>query len=266
MTTDERAAEQGRRWGARAGDWAALTAGFSAPAWAASADATAIGAGTRVLDVGCGSGELCALAAGRGASVSGLDASGAMVELARRRVPGADLRVGAMERLPWPDGAFDVVTAVNALAFAADPAAALAELARVTRPGGQVVVCGWDATADNELMQVMAALRELGPPPPGPPPPALGAPDVLAALARRSGLEPLRDDAVDVPFTAPDRATLLRALLAPGMAAPVLDHAGEPAVRAALAGAAAPHERADGSYRLRNRFRLLVARAGPGAH
>ena len=64
------------------------------------ADALDIGAATRVLDVGCGSGDFCALALDRGATVSGIDASPAMIEIARRRAPGADLRVNAMERLP----------------------------------------------------------------------------------------------------------------------------------------------------------------------
>src|SRR5687768_5232806 len=96
------------RRGARAGDWAELCAGLSRPAWEAVADATGLGPAIRVLDIGCGSGEFCRLAVGRGATVCGIDAAGPMIEIALRRTPGADLRVGAMERLPWDDRTFDV--------------------------------------------------------------------------------------------------------------------------------------------------------------
>ena len=54
-----------------------------------------------MLDVGCGSGEFCGLAAARGAVVSGIDAAEGMIEAARRLVLDGDFRVGAMERLPW---------------------------------------------------------------------------------------------------------------------------------------------------------------------
>jgi trans-aconitate methyltransferase len=62
--------------------------------------ATGIGEGVSVLDVGCGSGEFCELAAARGARVSGIDAAAGLIEVARRRLPEADLRVGAIEQLP----------------------------------------------------------------------------------------------------------------------------------------------------------------------
>jgi hypothetical protein len=62
------AAPQGRRWGARARDWAELCAGLSRPAWEAAADATGLGADIRVLDLGCGSGEFCPAGVARGAT------------------------------------------------------------------------------------------------------------------------------------------------------------------------------------------------------
>jgi SAM-dependent methyltransferase len=218
-----------------------------------------------VLDVGCGSGEFCRLAAERGGEVSGIDAAEGMIEVARRRVPGADLRVGAMESLPWDDGSFDVVTAFNSLQFAAGFGAALAEARRVTRPGGQVAVCNWGRPQDNELMSVIAALRELQPPPPPgappPDPPAVGEPGVLEALAIEAGLAPRQTSEVDVPFEVPDRETLERALLAPGGVLPAVEHSGEEAVRQAIAEAAAPFRRPGGSYRFENRFRYLIAEA-----
>ena len=84
------------------------------------AHAAGIGPGTSLLDLGCGSGEFCGLAAARGCTVSGIDVAGELVEIARQKLPEADLRVGRVEQLPWPDDRFDVVTALNVLQFSAD--------------------------------------------------------------------------------------------------------------------------------------------------
>ena len=249
------AATEGPDWSAKAAGWAELWASLAEPAREAVAEATGIATGMRVLDVGCGSGELCMLAAARGAVVSGIDAADGMIEIARRRLPGADLRVGAMERLPWDDGSFDLVTAFNAFQFAADFAAALAEARRVTRPGGQIAICNWGRLDDRELFVVLGRLRELEPPgPPTPPGPAIGEPGVLEDLARDAGLAPIRADEVDVPYEVPDEATLARALRADAS-----EHVSDDALRQVIAEVAAPFRRPDGSYRFENRFRYVIA-------
>jgi SAM-dependent methyltransferase len=87
--------------------------------------------GQRVLEVGCGSGVFLRAAADRGAEVSGIDASEALIELASRRVPEADLRVGDLQFLPYDDGVFDLVAGFNSFFFAANMVAALREAGRV---------------------------------------------------------------------------------------------------------------------------------------
>jgi hypothetical protein len=79
-------------------------------------------------------------------------------------------------------------------------------------------------------------------------------------LVIEAGLEPEQAGEVDVPFQAPDQETLVRALLAPGGVAAAIAHSGEQAVLTAIVGAAAPFRRADGSYRIENKFRYLIAR------
>ena len=79
-----------------------------------------------MLDVGCGSGVFLRLAADRGAKPYGIDASEALVAVARSRVPEADVRVGEMERLPYADDTFDLVTGFTSFFFAADMVAACA--------------------------------------------------------------------------------------------------------------------------------------------
>lgn len=98
--------------------------------------------GRRILDAGCGSGPLSAALRDRGAVVSGIDASAAMLELARRRLgEDADLRVADLgEPLPFADAEFDDVVASLVLHYLQDWSGALAELRRVLRPGGRLMV------------------------------------------------------------------------------------------------------------------------------
>lgn len=98
--------------------------------------------GRRVLDAGCGSGPLTAELLARGAEVTGLDGSPAMIELARRRLgDGVPLHVGDLAApLPFADDAFDLVTASLVLHYLEDWSAPLAELRRVLAPGGRLLV------------------------------------------------------------------------------------------------------------------------------
>jgi ubiquinone/menaquinone biosynthesis C-methylase UbiE len=99
-------------------------------------------AGRRILDAGCGSGPLSASLRDRGAIVTGIDKSAGMLQLARRRLgDDADLRVAELgSPLPFPDDTFDDVTASLVLHYLKDWGPALAELRRVLKPGGRLIV------------------------------------------------------------------------------------------------------------------------------
>ena len=250
----------GRRWSAGAAARAERFAELSRPAWAAVAADVGIGPGVRVLDVACGSGEFLRLAADRGAAVAGIDAADGMLELAARLVPGADLRLGTLEALPWPDGAFYVITGFNAFQFAPDLTAALVEAVRATRPGGLVACCHWGPEADCDLITLGRGVEHLQPEPPLVPRRPLGQPGVIEREFRAAGLQPVRAALVDVPYRAADAATLTRDVLSAGNALPAVEHSGLDAVRAALLAVAAPFRRADGTYRFRNTFRYVIGR------
>ena len=121
-----------------------------APGFAAFAG---VEAGMRILDVGCGTGALTAelVKLTGGELVSGIDPAPQFVEACRGRAPGADVRVGPAEALPWGDAEFDRVLAQLVLPFFTDADAAMAEMRRVARPTGVVAVCMWGAGNENEL-------------------------------------------------------------------------------------------------------------------
>jgi SAM-dependent methyltransferase len=98
-------------------------------------------AGRRILDAGCGSGPLYAALRDRGATVTGIDSSAKMLQLARQRLgAGAALRLADLgSPLSFADGAFDDVIASLVLHYLEDWTAPLAELRRVLRPGGRLI-------------------------------------------------------------------------------------------------------------------------------
>lgn len=112
----------------------------------AFADAAEIAAGQRVLDVGCGPGGLTVELVRRlGASqVAAIDPSPPFVAACRARCPGAEVRQGAAEDLPWADATFDAALGSLIAGFLRDPVAAAAEMRRVTAPGGMVGLCFWE--------------------------------------------------------------------------------------------------------------------------
>ncbi|MFE2293471.1 class I SAM-dependent methyltransferase [Streptomyces sp. NPDC059452] len=135
-----------RIWSGRAPAYARTYAQLCAHPVPALLDAARVPPGARVLDVGCGSGTVSAAALARGAAaVHAVDAEPGMVEVTRRAVPDADVRVGRLPELPYADSSFDAVLGNFVLNHVGRPLAALAELRRITRPGGRVAVTIWRA-------------------------------------------------------------------------------------------------------------------------
>lgn len=133
----------------------------------ALADAVGVTSGMRVLDVGCGPGGLTSELVARvgAANVAAIDPAAQFAETCRERHPGADVRVGAAEHLPWTTGEFDAVLSQLVIGFMRDPDRGVAEMRRVTRPGGTVAACMWDtATGGMTMLRIFwSAVRSLDP-------------------------------------------------------------------------------------------------------
>jgi SAM-dependent methyltransferase len=253
---------QGPLWGAKAHDWAELQEPAWRPLYEEVLRRAGAGPGVRVLDVGCGAGGALLVASAMGAEPVGLDAAEALIAIARRRLPGARLDVGEIEALPFADAGFDLVTGFNAFQFAGDVVRALAESRRVCRPGGLVVMLVWGPPESCDIpSRIVPAVVALLPPAPPPRQPtvAFGAPGVVEDLMRQAGLLPAASVETACAFTYPDLATAMRAIAS---SAPVIRaerHAGDAAVRAAIEQALRPFVLDDGTVRLQNRFRYVIA-------
>jgi SAM-dependent methyltransferase len=252
----------GPLWGARPDDWA-LSEDQQVPSYEAALQRVDLRAGQRVLDIGCGAGAFLRLVADRGARVFGLDASEALIALARARLPDADLSVGEMEALPYEDDTFDLVTGFTSFFFANDMVAALREAGRVAKPGAPVVIQVWGPYERRDLEAMMKiAHRYLPPrPPDAPPEPELWKPGVLEEMATEAGLEPGEAFDITWAYEYPDFETLGRAMMAPAGIAVLVGPEREAEVRAAIVEGLAPFRTELGSYRLQNEFRCLIAHA-----
>jgi SAM-dependent methyltransferase len=155
------------QFGGPAADYDRFIGRYTGTLAMALADAAGVAAGMRVVDVGCGPGGLAAELAARVGpeKVAAIDPAARFVAACRERNPGADVREGVAEQLPWPDDAFDAALSCLVIAFMSDPDRGVSEMARVTRPGGTVAACMWDTAGGGMTMlrHLWEAIGEVDP-------------------------------------------------------------------------------------------------------
>jgi SAM-dependent methyltransferase len=150
-------------WSANAGGYGRLTGRITARVSELLLDAAGVRDGARVLDVGCGTGALCAAAAARGARPTGIDLAGGMVAAARRAHPGLEFVEGDAEALPCADAGFDAVLGAFVVNHVPRPERAAAELRRVLAPGGRVALAMWGPPERVPFLGLFdAAMRAAG--------------------------------------------------------------------------------------------------------
>lgn len=188
-------------------------------------------AGAALLDLAAGAGGAALQAAARGARVTALDAAPAMVARIRARARAAGIGTITADcadgtaPLPFPDARFDAALSCFGVVLFPDPAPALAELARVLRPGGRLAIVTW---TEPDRYELAARLRAAviacrgAPPPMGELPAQLRYTDpaALGALVEAGGFAAVRIERVEAALHASSARVLAASLgFAPGMAA-----------------------------------------------
>jgi SAM-dependent methyltransferase len=149
--------------------------------------------GTRLLDVGCGAGQLALIAARAGAQVVGCDIATNWLERARARASAEGLQItfveGDAESLPFEDEQFDTVISLIGAMFAPRPDRVAAELTRVCRPGGRIAMANW--TPGGFVGQMFKAIsRYIAPA--GMPAPVLWGDESIVRERFRDGIADLK--------------------------------------------------------------------------
>jgi SAM-dependent methyltransferase len=254
-------------WTHGAADWADVMEGqdgWGVPVYRHVLDAIDPAPGARLLDVGCGAGRFCRLAADRGLQVSGLDATAAFIEIAGERVPDGDFVVGHMEELPYADETFDLVTGFNSFFIASDMAAVLREAGRVARPGGRIATTVFGRPDRCDSTSLFGAVRGLFPAPAeagGSSEKELHEEGVLEEVAAEAGLTVSDAGYFSFAENYADPETLARGMMAAPPMVRAAGTAGADVVRATLIDAAAPFIQEDGRVQLDEEVRYLIATA-----
>jgi len=208
--------EQARAWDGDEGDyWAANPDRFD-EAVAGYHDRLLEAAGvernSRILDIGCGSGQTTRDAGRRAPSghALGVDLSGKMLEIARRLAQHDGLHNVAFEQAdaqvhPFPDASFDIAISRTGTMFFGDPVTAFTNIGRALRPGGRLAMVAWQPVSENEWFReisgAMAAGRDLPVPPPEAPGPfSLSQPPRVRELLESAGFAETRFEDVREPM------------------------------------------------------------------
>lgn len=238
-------------WTANADDWAGIQEPLSSALYFEVLSEAGVGKGTSLLDAGCGSGVACRVASELGATVTGIDVTPRLIEIARERVPSGTFLVGEIEDLPVGDAAFDVVTAFASIMFASDPHAALEELARAAKPEGTIATVVPDPERSDWSAFVLAVMDALDAQPPvRDNVESLSEGTRLESLYRKVGLMPRPAMSIATTWSYPDRETTLRGMMSPGPMAGAAAGLGVDVVKRIGEAVLPQFEEPDGTYRL----------------
>jgi SAM-dependent methyltransferase len=257
----EAALLQRRLWDADPEGWALYSEPHNVPLFRAVLDGANVGHGSRLLDVGCGTGRTLELARERGAVLTGVDVAPGLLGIAAKRVPEADLRVLDLQTLPFSDDTFDAVTGVNAFQFAADPVAAIAEAGRVLVSGGRLAIGMFAEPERAQSTAVHIAMSALSPHARSSDhaPYALSAPGNLEAALAAAGLTIAGMGEVECAWSYAEVSHALRGLMGSAGGTRAIEDAGADAVRDAIEDALVPFtDPMTGAVLMRNTFRWIA--------
>lgn len=223
--------------------------------------------GERLLDVACGAGQIVIPASRRGVEATGVDIAANLIAQARNRAAAENLPArfdeGDAEELPYPEASFNVVSSLFGAMFAPRPERVAAELVRVCRRGGRIVLGSW--TPGGFIGQMFKVMGKHVPPPPLMPSPMLWGDEAEVRERLRDGVADLRFSRVmyrfEYPFGPAEVVGFFRAYYGPTQRAfAALDEAKGAGLRADLEALwAANNQATNGGTRLTSE--LLEVRA-----
>lgn len=264
MNQQERADWQiaGDAWAHSALDWAYRFEPYARDSVEYLFRLLGVDASQDLLDLACGSGYALGQAERLGASTAGIDASAGLIEIARRRAPGTELRTGSMFDLPWADESFDVVTSFNGIWGGCQDA--VDEAHRVLRSEGSIAVTFWGPGHALDLRDffivigttapgVADELKGLA---------SIGVPGVCEDMLEAAGFTVTERGATSAILEAVDADDVWRTLRSPGVVLPSLEHVGEQQLRRQVLEAVEPFRAEDGSYRIVNQLTHVVGQKG----
>ncbi|TXJ78496.1 SAM-dependent methyltransferase [Streptomyces lavendulae] len=255
---------------ARARDWAEIQERMLVPLHEAVYERLDVGPDTRLLGLRCGAGLALLLAAARGAAVTGTDPCPGLLALARERLRsphGGAPRAELLHDSPagaGSGGSYDLITALDPVRCPSGDPQALGALLTRALPGAAsgtaVVLAGWgpqERCATSTVLRVAAKLADPLRSDGGWRP---ARRDDLEEAAQRAGLRPDGSGRVSCPFGYADRDSAVRGLLSTGLFDAAIAATDAEQVGKELAEALHPYRRADGTVRMPNVFRYLIAR------
>lgn len=247
-------------------DWAEIQERMLVPLYEAVYERLKVGARTRLLGLGCGSGLALLLAAARGARVVGTEADAARLALARARLvpePQWGARSWSVQLLPGgpdrlPQGrTYDLVTAFDDRPSPATLGAAVAR----AEPGSPVVLAGWGTAEESAAAATLRRAHRLASSTGQPMGWPAGGRAALDQLAAAAGLSQVDAGEVRCPFGYADVDSAVRGLLSTGLYQAVMEATDTDQVRQGLAETLRGRRRPDGTVWLQNLFHYVVARA-----
>ena len=251
---------QGELWSKRPKDWASFQEATVNTGYEYALEFLKPTSADKLLDVGCGSGLFSSLARAKGADVTGIDASAALLELAKERNPAISFLTGEMEDLPFADSAFDVVCGFNSIQYAESVKHALIEAKRVLKEKGKLAIMIWGNIEDCEVASYLKAVGSLLPPPPGAAGPfALSENQLLERTIEEIGLRIIDNTDVTTIWDYPNTDIALKGLMSAGPVAKAIDNSGFEKVYETIATAMQPYIQQNGHIVYKNKFRVVIS-------
>lgn len=256
---------QGELWGTAPTDWALYLETTFTPLYQKVISKSGLQAGKQLLDIGCGTGLFLRMAGATGATLTGIDVSPEMLEVARERNPGATLIGQDMDKLSFPEKSFDLVTGFNSLQYAEDIVKTLKDIRQLLKEDAFLVIGIWGTDAECESLKVLSSIASLLPEPaPGTPGPlALSGEGRVETLLSEAGLELKEKGTANCHwnFSSLDEAT--RGILAAGPSVEAIRYAGLEKVKEQLVKTLAPFNIYEEMFVLENVFHYFIA-GNPG--